>query len=258
MFKFICKFSFVNFTNINLSPNNKLILFTLDKSQWIIKTTCKPPVANNHKDPPFQTTSSCKTLLKSVTTCESAARAQVASLMKTTAIQETTHLFLPLLSHPDQVNQSPTIKNGSMKVSRKAMICLPRERKESKAIKLLLRVKRLQDVLSDTSTAVKSASMPIRTKKKKPVFVLCHGIREERIWDVMAARLVAAKGARRRISCSEAKTRSIILMIRRSKARRKRKGLRPETVVAKAAWRHFLNLGSRASVKYLGTFVRQN
>jgi hypothetical protein len=96
-------------------------------------------------------------------------------------------------------------------------------------------VKRLQDVLSDTSTAVKSASMPIRTKKKRPVFVLYHGIREEHIWDVMAAKHVAAKGVRRRIFCSEAKTQSTMLMTRRSKAKRRRRGLRRETVAAKAA-----------------------
>jgi hypothetical protein len=95
-------------------------------------------------------------------------------------------------------------------------------------------VKRLQDVLSGTSTAVKSASMPIRTNKKRHVFVLCHGIREERIWDVMAARRVVVKGARRRIFCSEAKTQSTMLMTRRSKAKRRRRGLRHETVAAKA------------------------
>jgi hypothetical protein len=77
--------------------------------------------------------------------------------------------------------------------------------------------------------------MPIRTKIKKPAFVLCHETREGHIWEIKDARLVAAMGARRKIFCPEAKIQSIILRIRKNKARRKRKDSRLETAAAKGA-----------------------
>jgi len=57
--------------------------------------------------------------------------------------------------------------------------------------------------------------MLIETRIKKPVCVLCLGIRGGLILAVMAARLVDVKDAPRRISSSEERTLIIILTIKK-------------------------------------------
>jgi len=76
---------------------------------------------------------------------------------------------------------------------------------------------RMLRTLSGISTAVTNANMLIMKRARKPVFVLCPGIRGGLILAVMAARLVAARDAPKGISSSEARILNIIPKIREIK-----------------------------------------